>query len=70
MPFAFRYLPHRDEIELELTWIPSTAPRDPESELFDPVYMSALFEYGRQRAVADSAWTQVSIDALDPSMEY
>ena len=56
---------HRDGISLELTWIPMDAPENPNKELFDPVYMSALFEYGYQRAIDDSAWTQ--LDLIKPS---
>jgi predicted patatin/cPLA2 family phospholipase len=55
---------HRDGIDLELTWIPMTAPEDPGEELFDPTYMSALFEYGYQRVVSGAAWTAIDLNNL------
>lgn len=55
----------RDGVDLELTWIPTDAPRDPGEELFDPAYMSALFEYGYQRAVDRTVWTTVDLRKLD-----
>lgn len=61
---------YRDNIDLKLTWIPEDAPRDPGTELFDPQYMSALFEFGRLQMVDDSAWTRVTIDSIAPSNEY
>jgi predicted acylesterase/phospholipase RssA len=51
----------RDGVDLELTWIPDSAPPDPDKELFDPAYMSALFEYGYQRMVSGTAFTAVDI---------
>ena len=54
----------RDGVDLELTWIPMTAPPDPGEELFDPAYMSALFEYGYQRVINGEAWTTVDLSTL------
>lgn len=58
---------HRDGVALELTWIPMDAPQDPGEELFDPAYMSALFDYGYQRTVNGSAWSEVDITKIDPT---
>jgi predicted acylesterase/phospholipase RssA len=58
---------HRDGVDLELTWIPMDAPADPGEELFDPTYMSALFEFGFQQSVNRSAWTEVDIKKLAPA---
>lgn len=54
----------RDGIDLELTWIPMDAPKDPGKELFDPAYMSALFDYGYQRVVDGTAWRNVDLTTL------
>ena len=54
-------LAKRDGVDVKLTWIPPTAVRDPGNEIFDPEYMSELFEYGYQRALAGEAWREVSI---------
>lgn len=58
---------HRDGVALELTWIPMGAPEDPGEQLFDPAYMSALFDYGYQRVVNGSAWSEVDITKIDPT---
>jgi len=55
---------NRDGVNVELTWIPMTALRDPGEELFDPEYMSALFDNGYQRAIDGSAWSKVDINKL------
>ena len=55
---------HRDGVNVELTWIPMTAIRDPGDEVFDPQYMSALFDFGYQRALGGSAWSTVDISKL------
>jgi predicted patatin/cPLA2 family phospholipase len=55
-------LANRDGIDVQLTWIPPSAVRDPGNEVFDPGYMSALFDYGYQRALAGEAWREVSIN--------
>jgi predicted acylesterase/phospholipase RssA len=57
----------RDGVALELTWIPMDAPEDPGKELFDPTYMSALFEFGYQRALNDTAWKKVDLE--NPSLQ-
>lgn len=51
----------RDGVALHMTWIPMDAPADPGNAFFDPVFMSALFEFGYQRVVAGKAWTMVDI---------
>jgi hypothetical protein len=58
----------RDGVALEMTWIPTDAPDNPGEELFDPVYMSALFEYGYQRSLKGSAWSVVDLNKLEPAM--
>jgi len=55
----------RDGISLQMTWIPLKAPRDPGRELFDPEYMSALFEFGYQQSVNGNAWVELQIDHLE-----
>ena len=35
--------------------------KDPGTEVFDPEYMSALFDYGYNRALSGEAWRDVSI---------
>ena len=54
----------RDGIALEMTWIPPEAPEDPGQEVFDPAYMSSLFQFGYQRALDKTAWTTVNIADL------
>tara|TARA_R110002124_G_scaffold12244_2_gene58547 strand:+ start:2042 stop:3250 length:1209 start_codon:yes stop_codon:yes gene_type:complete len=54
----------RDGVDLELTWIPMEAPANPGETLFDPAYMSALFEYGYQRMVNGEAWVAVDLSTL------
>jgi predicted acylesterase/phospholipase RssA len=55
----------RDGVDLELTWIPMKAPADPGEELFDPKYMSALFEYGYNRTVEGDAWTKIDLSSTN-----
>tara|TARA_R110002049_G_scaffold301274_2_gene493232 strand:- start:6246 stop:7457 length:1212 start_codon:yes stop_codon:yes gene_type:complete len=62
--FRIAAVTQRDGVDLELTWIPMNAPENPGETLFDPAYMSALFEYGYQRAVDGSAWTNVDLNEL------
>jgi predicted acylesterase/phospholipase RssA len=52
----------RDDITVELSWITEEAGEDTSQQAFDPVYMSALFEFGYQRAVNGEAW--MDIDTL------
>jgi hypothetical protein len=51
----------RDGVALNMTWIPADAPPDPREALFDPNYMSALFEFGYQRVIDGEAWSSVEI---------
>ena len=64
MPTVLRRPLTGDGVALELTWIPMDAPEDPGEELFDPAYMSALFDYGYQRVVNGSAWSEVDITKI------
>lgn len=59
----------RDGVDLELTWIPMTAPKDPGEEVFDPDYMSKLFDYGYRRALDKSAWFAVDLSNRVKSVE-
>ena len=54
----------RDGVDVELTWIPLDAPRNPGNELFDPAYMAALFDYGYQRATKEQAWRKIDINSI------
>jgi predicted acylesterase/phospholipase RssA len=54
----------RDGVALKMAWIPSSAPHDPGEELFDPQYMSALFEYGYKRAIDSTAWIEVDLRSV------
>jgi hypothetical protein len=60
---------HRDGVDLEMTWIPRDAPTDPGNQLFDSAYMSALFEFGFQRTVDGTSWSEVDITRIDPTRE-
>jgi len=57
-------LAKRDGVKIELTWITADAIKDPGEEVFDPEYMSGLFEYGYQRALNNSVWTEIDIYEL------
>ena len=46
----------RDGVAVKLTWIPADAVRNPGDEVFDPVFMSALFDFGRERGMDGTAW--------------
>ena len=59
----------RDGVALELTWIPMDAPRDPGNEVFDPEYMSALFNFGYQRALSGEAWRKIDITQIQYAQE-
>jgi len=48
----------RDGVDLKITGIPREFDAEPE-EVFDPVYMSSLYELGRVRARADDSWSPV-----------
>jgi hypothetical protein len=60
---------HRDGVELDLTWIPLEAPVDPGKEIFDPEYMSALFDYGYQRTIEGTTWMQVDLTRAQPAQQ-
>ena len=62
--FRIAALANRDGVDLNLTWIPAEAPKNPGSEIFDPQYMTGLFEYGYQRAIDGSVWTAVDLEKL------
>jgi predicted acylesterase/phospholipase RssA len=59
----------RDGVALELTWIPMDAPSDPGNEVFDPDYMSALFNFGYQRALSGDAWRKIDITRVQSGQE-
>jgi predicted acylesterase/phospholipase RssA len=60
---------NRDGVAVKLTSIPGTAMRNPGDEIFDPAYMSALFEYGYQRTVSGKAWSIVDVNSLVVAQE-
>jgi len=49
----------RDGINVKATWIPLDSVTVTSQEAFDPAYMSALFEYGYQRAIKGDAWVDI-----------
>jgi predicted acylesterase/phospholipase RssA len=53
---------NRDGVALKLAWIPASAPIDPKKEVFDPKYMSALFDFGYQNALSSDLWHTVDIN--------
>ncbi|CAA0105011.1 Uncharacterised protein [Halioglobus japonicus] len=62
--FRIAAITQRDGVDLKLTWIPMNAPENPGETLFDPSYMSALFDYGYQRAINGTAWTNLDLNQL------
>ena len=54
-------LAKRDGIDAKITWIPVSAIHESSDEVFDPVYMRALFDYGYKRALAGDAWSDLDI---------
>lgn len=58
-------LAQRDGVQVNLTWIPADAISDPGEEVFDPEYMTALFEFGFQRARREDAWREVDISQVN-----
>lgn len=65
--FRIAAITHRDGIDLKLTWIPMSAPENPGDEVFDPVFMSELFDYGYQRVIEGQAWNNVDLNRLAPA---
>lgn len=59
----------RDGVAVELTAIPSDAPRDPGKEVFDPGYMSALFDFGYQRTLNKEVWQTIDLTQLTSKAE-
>ena len=51
------------------SWIPSSAPRDPGNELFDPHYMSTLYDYGYERATNNVVWTEIDLKNVNVPQE-
>ena len=51
----------RDGVDVSLTWIPVNTVEDTSEEPFDPAYMSALFEYGYQRALEGEVWSKLEL---------
>ena len=41
-----------------ISWIPQDAVSVQPDEVFDPDYMSALFEFARERTLAGKTWSQ------------
>jgi predicted patatin/cPLA2 family phospholipase len=62
--FRIYAIASRDGLDLRLTWIPRDAVDVRSNEAFDPVYMSALFEYGYNKAREGGGWVDV-IEAVD-----
>jgi hypothetical protein len=60
--FRIAAVAQRDGLDVKLTWIPADAVRDPGEEVFDPVFMRALFEFGRERGRDHSAWRAVDVN--------
>lgn len=53
---------NRDGIDAKITWIPLSAVHESSDEVFDPVYMRALFDYGYQRALTEDPWSDLDLD--------
>lgn len=54
----------RDGVAVKLTWIPADAIPDPGEEVFDPEYMTALFEFGYQRSIKNGVWREVDVSSM------
>lgn len=52
----------RDGIDAKITWIPISAVHERSDEVFDPVYMRALFDYGYKRALTEDPWSDLDLD--------
>lgn len=58
--FRIATLADRDGLDFEVTWIPEGTNESigvEPAEEFDPKYMKALYEYGRQRTLNGETWT-------------
>jgi predicted patatin/cPLA2 family phospholipase len=62
--FRIYAIASRDGLDLELTWIPTGAVEVSSDEVFDQAYMSALFEYGYNRAREGGGWVDF-IEAVE-----
>ena len=54
----------RDGVELQLTWIPVHAPPNPGREVFDPQYMTELFDYGYRHMQDGQAWRLIDLQNM------
>jgi predicted acylesterase/phospholipase RssA len=52
----------RDGIDAMITWIPLSAVHARSEEVFDPVYMRALFDYGYKRALTEDSWSELDLE--------
>tara|TARA_R110001592_G_scaffold363248_4_gene682241 strand:+ start:101173 stop:102327 length:1155 start_codon:yes stop_codon:yes gene_type:complete len=52
----------RDGIDAKITWIPISAVQEGSDEVFDPVYMRALFNYGYERALTGDPWSDLNLE--------
>ena len=55
-------LAKRDGFDARITWIPLSAVHESSDEVFDPVYMRALFDYGYKRALTDDPWSDLDLE--------
>ena len=55
----------RDGIDAKITWIPISAVHESSEEVFDPVYMRALFDYGHKRALTEDPWSELDLENTD-----
>jgi predicted acylesterase/phospholipase RssA len=54
--YRIHSLAQRDGIDLQITWIPTESVDVKSEQVFDPKYMSALFDFGRQRVKQQEFW--------------
>ncbi len=62
--FRIAAVTQRDGVDLKMTWIPPNAPPNPGRELFDPQYMTELFDYGYRRMLDGEAWRLIDLQDL------
>jgi predicted acylesterase/phospholipase RssA len=62
--FRIAAVTQRDGVDLKMTWIPPNAPPNPGRELFDPKYMTELFDYGYRRMLDGEAWRLIDLQDL------